>query len=76
LYFFRRKRFFKVRNNLGGQKMITIKTALTLIILSFISGLMLSKAVKLLYYYIKSIERSKRDYREITNFTDLKDWGC
>jgi len=56
--------------------MITIKTALTLIILSFISGLMLSKAVKLSYYYIKSIERSKRDYREITNFTDLKDWGC
>jgi len=57
--------------------MITIKTALTLIILSFISGLMLTKAVKLsYYYYIKSIERSKRDYREITNFTDLKDWGC
>jgi len=55
---------------------LTYKTALTLIILSFISGLMLTKAVKLSYYYIKSIERSKRDYKKITNFTDLKDWGC
>ena len=55
--------------------MIKISTALNLIILSFIAGLTLNKAIKLTYYYIKSIKRSKRQYRKITFMTDLKDWG-
>jgi hypothetical protein len=55
--------------------MIKISTAVNLIILSFIAGLTLNKAIKLTYYYIKSIKRSKRQYRKITFMTDLKDWG-
>ena len=55
--------------------MIKISTAINLIILSFIAGLTLNKAIKLTYYYIKSIKRSKREYRKITFMTDLKDWG-
>jgi hypothetical protein len=55
--------------------MIKISTAINLIILSFIAGLTLNKAIKLTYYYIKSIKRSKRQYRKITFMTDLTTWG-
>jgi hypothetical protein len=55
--------------------MIKISTAINLIILSFIAGLTLNKALKLTYYYIKSIRRSKRQYRKITFMTDLTTWG-
>jgi hypothetical protein len=55
--------------------MIKISTAINLIILSFIAGLTLNKAIKLIYYYIKSIKRSKRQYRKITFMTDLSKWG-
>jgi hypothetical protein len=55
--------------------MIEISTALSLIILSFISGLLFSEAIKKLYYLIKSIQRSKRKYKKITFLTDLNKWG-
>jgi hypothetical protein len=55
--------------------MIEISTALSLIILSFISGLLFSATIKKFYYLIKSIQRSKRKYKKITFLTDLNKWG-
>jgi hypothetical protein len=54
--------------------MISIKTAVKLIVLSFIAGLFFEQAVKHLYYYIKYRQRQQREYKEITYITDLKDW--